>query len=442
MPGLLSRIKNKSDPRSTTTQNVARHRYTKIGVQQVRLLQYASDSTPDQVRLQIQVFDRRTKPQYAAMSYVWGDRDPKQIVRLNGCDFEIGPNLHSALLCMRNGLSGWFWIDAICIDQQNKVERNEQVSEMTQTYANAAFVASWVGLCNESLLPAFSLDVRSSTLSNLPRNEQEKLHSSLTQLSRLNYWKRIWIQQEVLLNPNVILFCGHFNQPLHPLIQWTENQDRQGKRDVTTIGIFWDLSQTIEWFSYRKAPVLRLLTWAGATKQQSTDPKDKLYALLSQVVEHEREGLRPYFPDYRLTLSRMLMVTLVHIRRFAGQRRAALQLDSVLLCFGDPGDSACGDAVRGYYWDLKEAAVGTNGTRSLSLACKERRSLKNMKLLKNEINVLDVCDCIFAQETGPIAGTRADVRSSRTWQRSRLWVFDAELPQDLNQYWFGSHSRD
>jgi hypothetical protein len=439
MPGLFSWTKSRSN---ITVANVgARYRYTKIGVQHIRLLRHAPDSTQDQIRLEIQVFDRRTKPQYAAMSYVWGEMNPKQTVKLNGCDFAIGPNLHNALQCMRSGLSGWFWIDAICIDQQNTAERNEQVSEMTKTYANATFVASWVGLCNETLQPAFALDTRTAKLSNVPRNEQERLHTSLVQLSRLNYWRRIWIQQEVLLNPKVILFCGQFNQPLHPLIQWAENQHTQGRRDVTTSGIFWDLSQTIEWFSFRKAPVLRLLTWAGATKQQSSDPKDKLYALLSQVVEHEREVLRPYFPDYSLSLSEMLMVTLVHIRRFAGQRRAALQLDSVLYCFGDPGDSACGNAVRGYYWDLKEAAVGSGGIRSLSLASKVRRSLKSMTLLENKINVLDVCDCLFAQETGPLAGSRADVRSSRTWQRSGVWVFDAELPQDLNQYWFGSTSR-
>ena len=440
MPGLFSLSKSKS--RDTAATNTARYRYASIGVQHIRLLRFAPDSMPDRIRLQIQVFDRRTKPQYAAMSYVWGDRDPKQTVSLNGCDFEIGPNLHNALLCMRSGLPGWFWIDAICINQQNIPERNEQVSEMTKTYANAAFVASWVGLCTENLQPAFALDVRTAKLRSLPRNEQEKLHASLTALSRLHYWKRIWIQQEVLLNPIVVLFCGQFNQPLHPLISWTEKQRGQRKLDVSTTGIFWDLNQAIEWFGFRKAPVLRLLTWAGATKQQSSDPKDKLYALLGQVVGHEREALRSFFPDYDLTLSQMLMVTLVHIRRFAGQRRAALQLDSVLYCFGDPGDSACADAVRKYYYDLKQAAAGVDGVRSLSLAAKERRSLENMKLLEEEINTLDICDCLFAQETGPAAAHRADVRSSRAWRRSGVWEFDPELSQELNQYWFSSSSRD
>lgn len=439
MPGLFSWSKSKS--KGTVVKDVHRYRYSAIDVHRIRLLRYAADSTQDRISLQIEPFDRRTKPQYAAMSYVNGDQHFQQTIALNGCNFQVGPNLHNALLCMRSGLSGWFWIDAICINQPNIVERNEQVSEMTRTYASAAFVASWVGLCDESLLPAFSLDVRTAKLHDLPRTEQEKLHASLTRLSNLQYWKRIWIQQEVLLNPTVILFCGQYTQPMHPLFNWTQQQHGHRRRDISTFSIFSDQSQSIEWFGFRKAPVLRLLTYAGASGQQSTDPRDKLYALLSQVVEHERVALRPYFPDYGLTLSQMLLVTFVHVRRFAGQKRAALQLDSILYCFGDPEDSACGNVVRGYWWDLKDAAVGADGVRSLTLSSKDRRSLKNMKLLGNEINTLDICDCIFAQETSPVAGTPVDVRSSRRWRRSGIWVFDSELSDDLHHYWLGSTGR-
>jgi hypothetical protein len=414
---------------------VPRYRYTAIDIHRIRLLRYAPDSTQDRISLQIEVFDRRTEPQYAAVSYVNGIQHPQRTISLNGCDFDIGPNLHNALLYMRSGLSGWFWIDAICINQPNIVERNEQVSEMTKTYANATFVASWVGLCDEGLHPAFTLNVRTTRLLDLPRTEQERLHASLTRVANLQYWKRIWIQQEVLLNHTVILFCGQYTQPMHPLIAWTRNQGGSWRSDISTTIIFSELSQTVEWFSFRKAPVLRLLTLAGFRKQESTDPRDKLYALLSQVVEHERVALRPYFPDYGLTLSQMLLVTFVHVRRFAGQKRAALQLDSILCCFGDPGDSACGNVVRGYYWDLKKAPFGAGGLRSLTLSSKARRSLKNMKLLGNKINVLDICDSIFAQETGPGAGTRADVRSSRKWQRSGIWVFDRDLSEELNRYW-------
>jgi hypothetical protein len=130
----------------------------------------------------------------------------------------------------------------------------------------------------------------------------------------------------------------------------------------------------------------------------------------------------------------MLLVTFVHVRRFAGQKRAAQHLDSILYCFGEPGDSACSKVVRDYYWDVIEAPVGANGVRSLTLSSADRRSLERRRLLEDKMNMLDICDCIYAQETGPVAGT-ADVRSSRTWQRSGVWVFDPDLSEELDRYW-------
>jgi hypothetical protein len=438
MPGLFSWSRTKS---KSTSNNVATgYQYSTIGPQHIRLLRYAPGSKSSEIRLQVQVFDRRAKPQYAALSYVWGETNPRQTISLGGCAFDTGPNLYNALRFMRSGLPKWFWIDAICINQDNTTERNEQVQEMTKTYANAKFVASWIGICNVTLELAFALNVQTTNMRDLSPARRTAVHASIKHLSELQYWKRIWVQQELLLNPVIVLFCGQYIQPLHPLINWTMNQ-YDGK-NFTMFDIFSDLHRAVEWFRWRKAPVLRLLTWAGQSNHQSTDPRDKLYALLSQVVEHERAALQPYFPDYGLELSQLLMVTLAHIRRFSGQRRASLQLDSVLVCFDEPGDSACGNAVRSYYWALQEAPVGVDGQRSLRLSSRERGELKSRKLLKIDMNVLDVCDCIFSQELGSVTGLQIDVRSSRTWQRSEVWVADPKLSQELNRYWLVSSSKD
>jgi hypothetical protein len=441
MPGLFSWSRTKATEPNSSSKNVATgYQYSAIGPQHIRLLRYAPGSKGSDIRLQIQVFDRRAKPPYAALSYVWGETNPRRTISLDGCRFDTGPNLYNALQSMRKGLPEWFWVDAICINQDNTTERNEQVQEMTKTYANATFVASWIGLCNASLELAFTLNVQTTNMTDLSPARRTAVHASVKHLSELQYWKRIWIQQELLLNPSIVLFCGQYTQPLHPLIDWTMHQ-YDGKH-FTMSGIFSDLRRAVEWFRWRKAPVLRLLTWAGHAKHQSTDPRDKLYALLSQVVEHERAALQPYFPDYGLSLSQLLMVTLAHIRRFSGQRRASLQLDSVLVCFGEPGDSACGNAVRSYYWALQDAPIGADGQRSLRLSSRERRELRSRKLLKIDMNVLDVCDCIFSKELGSAAGLQVDVRSSRTWQRSEIWVADPKLSQELNHYWLVSYSKD
>jgi hypothetical protein len=434
MPNLFPWSRSKS--KSTSKINNTGYQYTAIGPGHIRLLRYVPSSKGSKINLQIQVFDRRTKPRYAALSYVWGEKTPRQTISLEGCRFDTGPNLYNALRSMRKGLPEWFWIDAICIDQNNISERNEQVREMTETYAKATFVASWIGLCDELIRPVFSLDVRTQNLSNLPPPQQRKLTAALRQLCQLEYWTRIWIQQELLLNPNIVLFCGEFMQPLHPLIEWS---GLQGRSLILQSDLFHSLETGSEWVSWRKAPVLRLLTWAGY--HQSTDVRDKLFALLSLVVEHEREALLRYFPDYDLSLAQVIMVTIVHIRRCSGQRRAAQQLDSVLLCFGDPGDSACAVVVRSYFGKLRDTAVGANGQQSCRLPARERNALQSRTLLGGKVNMLDICDCIFSWELGSTAGRSVDVRSSRTWQRSGTWVFDLPLSKELDEYWAVSFSK-
>lgn len=48
-----------------------------------------------------------------------------------------------------------FWIDAICIDQNNTIERNHQVELMGQIYRNASRVRVWLGDANEQARGAF-----------------------------------------------------------------------------------------------------------------------------------------------------------------------------------------------------------------------------------------------------------------------------------------------
>jgi hypothetical protein len=83
---------------------------------------------------------------YICLSYVWGDLKDKTIIRINGRTFRIGKNLSSFLRHARRTLpSIYFWIDALCIDQSNTKERNEQVQQMGKIYTLAQTVLIWLG---------------------------------------------------------------------------------------------------------------------------------------------------------------------------------------------------------------------------------------------------------------------------------------------------------
>lgn len=108
-----------------------------------------NDNEPGDVVCRIVHAPLDTDIQYEALSYVWGASEEPRSIQLMGsadCDgtndkraFPITPNLHDALVALRQGHSECrvLWIDALCIDQTNDTERSSQVALMRSIYSNA-----------------------------------------------------------------------------------------------------------------------------------------------------------------------------------------------------------------------------------------------------------------------------------------------------------------
>jgi hypothetical protein len=61
---------------------------------------------------------------YDALSYTWGGTDKTSTVTVNGKTFNVTENLLSALQHLRSeNIDRVLWVDAICIDQDNKREQ-------------------------------------------------------------------------------------------------------------------------------------------------------------------------------------------------------------------------------------------------------------------------------------------------------------------------------
>lgn len=77
--------------------------------------------------------------------------------------FSATKNLVAALRHVRHGfasvnsmshfkeLPNRFWVDAICVNQNDIPERNAQVQLMRSIYRDAALVLSWLGLTNDTM---------------------------------------------------------------------------------------------------------------------------------------------------------------------------------------------------------------------------------------------------------------------------------------------------
>lgn len=83
---------------------------------------------------------------YEALSYVWGDPKETLPILIGKHSFDVTINLHSALSRLRNhSLERVLWVDAICIDQNNHNEKEDQIRSMANIYGQANRVVVWLG---------------------------------------------------------------------------------------------------------------------------------------------------------------------------------------------------------------------------------------------------------------------------------------------------------
>lgn len=85
-------------------------------------------------------------PPYTAISYVWGSSDKCCEITINGQSFNTTKSAAAVLSALR---SPWrakrFWIDAICIDQDDDEDKERQIPYMAEIDEKAAEVAVWLG---------------------------------------------------------------------------------------------------------------------------------------------------------------------------------------------------------------------------------------------------------------------------------------------------------
>lgn len=107
---------------------------------------------------------------FEAISYVWGDRTKSTgHIRVDNNTFDIGVNLEAALRSFRNQTAPKaLWVDAVCINQTDIQERNQQVASMRDIYHRCEKVLIWLG---PDAAPAYQAPCRWKTdFSQAPHN--------------------------------------------------------------------------------------------------------------------------------------------------------------------------------------------------------------------------------------------------------------------------------
>jgi hypothetical protein len=91
------------------------------------------------------------KPDYAALSYTWGDPRDTQTIMIGSCSVPVTRNLYFALKHLQyKKTARVIWVDALCINQSDNEEKGWQVELMREIYQRATFVSIWLGLADDT----------------------------------------------------------------------------------------------------------------------------------------------------------------------------------------------------------------------------------------------------------------------------------------------------
>ena len=206
--------------------------------QDIRLLELYYGNDDEDIRCHLITTPLEFAPPYEALSYTWGDPSKSTSLSVGKFTLEIRRNLDVALRHLRKryhpaskateSVFRRLWIDALCINQDDIQERNQQVLLMFKIYQRAEQVPIWLG--EESDDSNLAMDLISNMQEDSPGRLDPfesllKLHGSsdgehlnpqdpqewkaFHKLMDRPWWRRIWVVQELMAaQGKAIVGCG------------------------------------------------------------------------------------------------------------------------------------------------------------------------------------------------------------------------------------------
>ncbi|RFU27869.1 hypothetical protein B7463_g8459, partial [Scytalidium lignicola] len=187
---------------------------------------------------------RHPKHSYWALSYWWGETNeqPRNKIRIyynssvkdgkeilmpfhDSDTFYIRNNLKSALERLRHPTKDVnVWVDAICINQDDKTEKNAQVSKMHEVYMRADNVCIWLGEGRDQTKETFEFLREILDLRNLDKLIQLPIPNSrkwalVIDLMTNRWFSRRWVIQELALSKKATVRWGEME------LAWTDFAD-------------------------------------------------------------------------------------------------------------------------------------------------------------------------------------------------------------------------
>jgi hypothetical protein len=276
------------------------------------------------------------KPDYEALSYVWGPPTPRVEIICDGQPFSVTSNLGSALRGLRKkDEPRTMWIDAICINQNDLDERIHQVAFMGEIYSFAEEVMIWLGEDDGKLSKGLNLvqiiaqhcreitgEGRPHTL-DIERAVEGRLKGKTNvpplkdaawkgakKLFNCQWFTRVWVAQELRRAARATVVVGQHSAPWDDLAlcaNWmlAKDIDLTGDDDEDLFSFY----RAIRLEHIRIDRNFSLKDFLGMVRGpvsqfRATDPRDKVYAVLGMAKEGEELDAYPLLRiDYRRSLA-------------------------------------------------------------------------------------------------------------------------------------------
>lgn len=333
----LTEDDSSSDNSVTSSEQRTRFRYKPLPRNFIRLLRVLPGSTADLVSCSLvqRTWETAIALKFTALSYCWGEPEPTKEIILNGHAFTVKPNLWEALKAIRQhyDTETAYWIDAICIDQSNVPERNEQVHDMWRIYAQADSVMAWLGptveeshivhgmvvslagcekyntadpysyTCyecrNKHKLAPLDWEIHDWT----PQSEND---AAAHMLAHMAYFSRAWVATEFLQARKLRIIWGQYMFTEQQLLHFTSTQmnanpyERLCKHRAEKFKSFRNLVLNVEFTECVES-------YASST---CTDLHDRIYAMLNNPIIRKLCSTIELQPDYASDPKELLVVAL------------------------------------------------------------------------------------------------------------------------------------
>ncbi|ETS75425.1 hypothetical protein PFICI_12369 [Pestalotiopsis fici W106-1] len=247
-----------------------------------------------------------SKLHYEAVSYCWGSKQRPGTILINGQTLLVRESLVGLLKHLRHAdptKNRIIWIDAVCIDQQNKIEQGHQVQQMRRIYASARRVIFWLGETTPNVtllmtaLDLFNRTVKSYGWHRLAIVEQSawelvvkaleahpailnapgRMREALHDLLKRPWFRRAWIIQEVANARRGIVQCGKHVVACRPFTLAPRLLGIQANQHCCNVlDAMPTCSRTVSWWSEDRSlfSIVQKFRYS-----ESTLDRDRIYAL-------------------------------------------------------------------------------------------------------------------------------------------------------------------